>query len=340
MKIAVLGAGYCGLAAAWHLSSFSEVTIFDANPLGKASAASTGMLHPFLGVRPKLSWGGFQAFDETRTVLSELQSDSKVPIFKQTGIFRPVLHKRQEASFLKLASLYNQVEWVDSFQEKWNYPHALDFAGIWIPSGVCVFSLPYITLLQNKLISLGVQRVHKNVDDLSELDEYDHVIIATGSEGHLIEKLTGVSFDRIKGQALICSWPENIQPPPMSIIGQGHVCMTSDQKSCFIGSTYERNFSNEDPTDVAHMLKEKVGAFFPLAKKLRVEKVISGVRMYRKDSPLPLLERVSEKVWAFTAIGSRGLLLHHYLAKKLAKAIESNNSKVLSEDVKINDLLV
>ena len=53
-KYAVLGAGFAGLAVAWHLLAAAtprrpvHVEVFDAHGLGgSASAAAAGLLHPF-----------------------------------------------------------------------------------------------------------------------------------------------------------------------------------------------------------------------------------------------------------------------------------------------------
>lgn len=61
---AVVGAGFAGLATAYHLAAFgSDVTIFDPNEVGTggASSVAAGLLHP-LTPRGKLIWKGEEGF--------------------------------------------------------------------------------------------------------------------------------------------------------------------------------------------------------------------------------------------------------------------------------------
>lgn len=61
---AVVGAGFAGLATAYHLAAFgSDVTVFDPNEVGTggASSVAAGLLHP-LTPRGKLIWKGEEGF--------------------------------------------------------------------------------------------------------------------------------------------------------------------------------------------------------------------------------------------------------------------------------------
>lgn len=61
---AVVGAGFAGLATAYHLAAFgSDVTIFDPSEVGTggASSVAAGLLHP-LTPRGKLIWKGEEGF--------------------------------------------------------------------------------------------------------------------------------------------------------------------------------------------------------------------------------------------------------------------------------------
>lgn len=61
---AVVGAGFAGLATAYHLAAFgSDVTVFDPSEVGTSGASSVaaGLLHP-LTPRGKLIWKGEEGF--------------------------------------------------------------------------------------------------------------------------------------------------------------------------------------------------------------------------------------------------------------------------------------
>ena len=68
MKVAVIGAGFCGLAVVWNLLNqlFQpnlEVTLFDKTAIGSgASGVAAGLLHPYAGAHAKLNWRGKEAW--------------------------------------------------------------------------------------------------------------------------------------------------------------------------------------------------------------------------------------------------------------------------------------
>lgn len=340
MRIAVVGGGYCGLAAAWYLSGFAQVTVFDPEKQGKASCISTGLLHPFLGTRPRLSWNGFSALEKTKDFFDYLRPKSPTSFFRKTGVFKPILYDKQIPDFRKAYEKFEEIDWVHSFHETFHYPFVEDLSGIFIPDGYTVFSEEYLRALEQDCLQKGMKRVYLQVQDLKELDEFDHIILATGSFSHLFSELAGIEFDRVKGQALLCPWLEGCPTLPVSIIGQGHICMLRDKKYCVVGSTYEHEFVDEDPSEDAMSLLDRVQCFFPQAKNLAVKEIRAGVRIYRKKSHLPLVMRMTEKLWSFTAIGSRGLLYHHFLAELLAEAIRKNDDSILPADVQIKRVLV
>ncbi|CAN0161412.1 unnamed protein product, partial [Ectocarpus fasciculatus] len=71
-RVAVVGGGFAGLAAAYHLAAFgSDVTVFDPHEAGTGSGASSvaaGLLHP-LTPRGKLIWKGEEGFEAAKHLI-------------------------------------------------------------------------------------------------------------------------------------------------------------------------------------------------------------------------------------------------------------------------------
>src|SRR5262249_24092657 len=111
----------------------------------------------------------------------------------------------------------------------------------------------------------------------------------------------------VKGQVLTCQLKE---PLERSFCAKHYMAVTEDPYICHFGSTYERDFVDEMPclATAIHLLK-------PTLPVLHCE---AAIRVTNPAHYFPILEEISPKTWVITALGSRGLLYHAYLAKQLA----------------------
>src|ERR1700722_10808140 len=105
MNIAIIGAGFSGLAVAWHLlhhpsaSSRLKVHLFDSKEIGLGtSAIAAGLLHPFAGVHAKLNWRGHEGMDATQELLTiASQNLGRSVIANERGILRLALTDEQKS---------------------------------------------------------------------------------------------------------------------------------------------------------------------------------------------------------------------------------------------------
>ena len=199
MKIAIVGAGYAGLAATWYLlQNGDDVTVFDGGQ--GASHASTGLLHPAPGRKAVPIWRAEEGMKAAKELLAVAG-----PVFEESGILRIA---------------------VDDAQRK-------DFGGdtLWVPEGITVYSRPYLAGL--KRACKRAQFVNQWVSNLQELDGFDAIILTTGAE---TLQLVDLPLKKTLGQSLICRWKERL---PMSLLSHGHITPTEDPELCQVGSTYE-----------------------------------------------------------------------------------------------------
>ncbi len=69
MKIAIIGAGFAGLAGAYYLSEHFQVTLFDLKGIGGgASGISSGLLHPYPGEKGRRSWHAARGFGSNKGI--------------------------------------------------------------------------------------------------------------------------------------------------------------------------------------------------------------------------------------------------------------------------------
>jgi len=332
MKIAVIGAGVAGLGTLWHLLQNPKVTATLFDPRGKgggASGVSTGLLHPFPGKQALRSW---QSDEGMKATLQLIQASEKAlgnPVSEQSGILRIALSDQQKRDFQKLAEKDPETIWKNHANEI--LEGAPRVPALWIPQGTTVYSRLYLNGLWKACEKLGAKLELQAVRSLKELESFDAIVITAGFESIQFEECRHLPLKCTKGQTLICRWPNRL---PFSLLSQGHITPTSDPSLCQVGSTYEREYSSQEPEpEKAMELFKKTALFYPPAKDFEVLEIRAGVRITRKEGYRPIAAKIAPKAWIFTGLGSRGLLYHAYIGKALAEAILSNRDQLEPNDL-------
>jgi glycine/D-amino acid oxidase-like deaminating enzyme len=285
MRIAVIGAGFAGLAATYYLSlkGFS-VTLFDKKGIGAgASGASAGLLHPYPGEHGRLSWHADAAMEATRELLQVAEKQLGRAVASYSGILKKgeCIGARDDVE--KIAP--------DTFL---------------IQSGITVFPKLYLEGLWKACASQGATVCQ---EEITTLPSFDCVVLAVGGE---IKKFCQLELGLVKGQMLVCRLPT---PLERSITAKKYIAITEDPHLCHIGSTYERGFASSEPC-----LEKAVQLLEPEYEVLECR---AGLRVTNPAHYFPILKKIDAKTWVITALGSRGLLYHAYLGKKLTQEIGS-----------------
>lgn len=273
MKIAIIGNGFAGFAAAHYLKPYGEITVFDKEGIS-ASRIAAGLLHKFVGMHAKKNLFADEAL--------QLSLDLILPKTK-TGLLRIAQNEEQAEWFKKAAR---------------DYPEEViqrDEKSIWIENAWVVDCPKYLSTLDY---------IKRDIASLDELQEYDKVVLCTGSA---VSELWELPIHKIGGQLLeITGSPA----PDTPISGQIYLIPLEDR--IIVGSTYERT-----PQDAVEVLLPKLAEIQP---EFKVNEVLTVKKAFRASAPghLPLVKQLNEKTWAFTGLGSKGLLYHAYYARQLA----------------------
>lgn len=295
MQVTVVGAGIAGLAITWHLIQLGiEVILYDGG--AGASHVSTGLLYPFPGRMAAKCWQAREGMAASLELIDAAEQALGMPVADRSGILRLPWAEWQKRAFLKRCQKEPEAEWRD---------------GMWIASGMTVFAKRYLEGLKKACAKATI--IEGRVESFDGL-----TILATGAE---TLKFVDLPLVQVKGQALLCRWKE---PLPYALVGNGHITRTEHPDLCLVGSTYEHQFETPGPEKkVIPELIEKAAAFYPQAREFEVLDIQAGLRMARIDqSPRPIVQKIDEKTWVFTALSSRGLLYHALLAKNLAQEIK------------------
>ena len=278
MKVAVVGAGYAGLAVVWNLLQKNcDVTVFDEG--SGASHVSSGLLHKSPG---KKAIPCDQADEGMAAALELLKIASQdLPVFEQNGIMRYAINEEQRSLF--------------------------GGPTFWNPEGITVYSRRYLQEL--KKVCRKATFIDGRIENLDELKDHDAIILTVGSA---TKQFADLPLKTTIGQCLVCRWPERL---PYSLLAQGHITPTEDSAFCQVGSTYEH--TPEPDPQKALALIDKIAVYYPPAKEFKIEEIRSGVRIAPKIGYSPLIQKIAPKTWVFTGLGSRGLLYHALYAKSL-----------------------
>ncbi len=295
MKIAIIGTGLAGLAAGWFLTeSGCHVTFFDKNGIGQgASGIAAGLLHPYVGEQTRRSLWAHEALNETKALLLHAAPQAIL----QGGIIRVAQDGQQEEAL----NTYDDVE-------------ALGNRQFLIHSGLVVDMTAYLQALFSKCS--GAVYLEKEIEELGSLSGFDHIVVAAGHEFLRFFPQMHKHFSKIKGQVV----QVRLGPSIRTMIAKGYLAKSSEEGVYHWGATYERGYTSETP-DLAKALQLLQKNDLPLPETPEILDCKAGVRLARRGHYLPYVGQVKENVWGFAGLGSRGLLYHAYLGKKLAAAI-------------------
>ena len=308
MIIAVVGAGLSGLAVTYYLlEKGATVDLFEAKRIGAgASGIASGLLHPYPGEDGKRTWMADEALAEARALFDTIGFP-----FIDEGILR-IPRNEEERAHLGAALL--RFPDVDEKPE-----------GFFIKSGMTIDAPAYLGHLWRACEQKGAMLHITRIEDFARLSHYDAIILCAGASS---PELTSLPAQKIKGQLLIAK-----ADIPRSVIGKGYIAKSS--QGCILGSTYERAFSSEEPDRqrAEEEILPKIAAFYPEAKSWQIETCLAGVRLARRGHYFPIVRKLDERKWIFTALGSRGLLYHAFLGKMLASAVVRSDENMLRREL-------
>ncbi len=312
MKIAIVGAGLCGLGLAWRLSRIPgcSVTIFDNKGIaGGASGVSTGLMHPYVGEQVRRSRKAEEGLQATLRLIDAAEIILGRQVADRSGILRLVLSLQQAAAFERHAVDYKDV-------------HRVSENAFLIESGVTVDVPLYLEGLWQASKKLGAVLYPVKIDSLEQLHDFDRIVVAAGAGVLQFKECHDLPLKMIKGQMLKCERHSGF-PYQKSVIAKGSITPCDDPRFFYFGATYEREFNSEKPCleRAIAELQPKFHTFFSEELPLSVIEVKAGIRVSNKQDYFPIVRRVADKIWVMTAMGSRGLLYHAYLAELLSEEI-------------------
>ena len=325
--VAVAGTGIAGVSAAWALVE-AGVRVTLVGDGGGGATALASLVNPFTGPKASPAWQWEASLDALAALLDACGSDLRA------GIVRPARDARQAAAFRARASAHpHALAWHD----------AADGPGIAAPDGWLdvrvggVWADPATDLarLADRLSASGaLDRVAGHVSGAGDapggawLDvqhtgdgattrlRADAVVLAIGDGLAAWSAFPAFDLARVGGRRYAAAHADADRLPAVAF---GAYATPAGASALHIGGAYDHATPGGGPT---------AGEGAALADRLR--RVLPGlgalvgpgeaaVRVHRAGVRRPLVRRVpgTERVWAFTGLGSKGLLAAPLAARGL-----------------------
>lgn len=320
MNIAVVGAGFCGLATSWFLLQKPEikVTLFDAKGIGAgASGIASGLLHCYAGPKAQKSWQADCAFPETIKLLDIASLALRSAVYDTRGILRPEAHGMDFSERVD----YPDVEWWEAARCQEKIPELLALPSLFIRSGITVNCPAYLEGLWLACQKKGAKLQLSRVQSADDLKEFDQIIFSAGAYQNQIAGLTCPPVELIKGQTLQLEWTKDERLP--FALNAGVQISQIDLSCLFAGATFERKWTCWEPEKSAELeIRKKIALISPTFAKLTLQGIWAGFRAATKDKK-PFIYRQAPNVWCIGGMGSKGLLYHAWMAKQLSQILQN-----------------
>ncbi|WP_233992645.1 NAD(P)/FAD-dependent oxidoreductase [Salinibacter altiplanensis] len=333
--VIVVGAGLAGACAAFTLSRNHKVHVLESDePASGASGAAAGLVNPFMGRRARPTWRLREALAAVPTLLERAGTTE---LFPDTGVLRPAVEPDQVAPFQETAENHPELAtWLPPAVVQARYPTVRpDRGALFIPRGGAVNVKAMVRALLDAAAARGatietrapvlywretptaaVVEVNRG-DDTDEL-RADRVLLTLGQGFPPFPELRRLGLDGVKGQTVRVRRPAGCPKdlPPLS--GRGYVVPDGD--TLVLGSNYENGYDDLTPSpDATDYIREKTSKMVPGVEDTKILDETAGVRVKHVETNLPLLGplRRRDRIWTFTALGSKGLLTAPLLALDL-----------------------
>ncbi|MDF2550633.1 MAG: hypothetical protein K0S07_1700 [Chlamydiales bacterium] len=334
MKCAILGAGFAGCSAAHFLSEHAtSITVFDPMGLGQASSVAAGSLHPFTGVKARLSWLGRESFAESKALIELSEEHSKEPVILSKGLLRLALSEWQQKHFQQSAIDYPENRWLEIDAVQQLAPHSAFAPALHIPEALAIDCRSYLKSLQSLLEQKNVRFEKKRIEVEEALKDFDVVILATGAALGGEAAFQRLNVRQIKGQILLFD-SQKIGAPHCLLSSEKYLAPHPSGKKLIGGASFERNFASAE-ADLAIAEQEilpRLKELYPPIAQAPIIDCQAALRAYRPNK-LPVVGRWQDRLYVFSGLGSKGLLYHALLGRQLAKAIVSNDLSHIPQEV-------
>lgn len=339
----IVGAGLAGASAALQLSQHQRVLLIEADkPAAGASGVAGGLFSPMIALRGRPVWRIDEAIEAFH---AQLEMASASHLFDNRGVLRPAKDEQQVAFFKQSAEMSpRHAEWWSAEATRERYPKVQAPLGALLAKtggaiSTAIFSQQMVAaavkngvkfIQKKKAISWGAWEYNTFVDVVDTNSESgnpierigaERILLAIGSAFFEDPSFQHLDLHAVKGQTIRVKRPDDLLSddlPPTS----GTSYIIPEPQTLAIGSSFEHTFDDDAVSRAVSLeLLEKASAIYPPLSQATILEEHVGIRVTVPKIRLPMVGPLprNSRIWAFTAFGSKGLLLAPMLAHSLLK---------------------
>ena len=323
-EIAVIGAGFAGLACAKHLVDLGfTVKVFDSQAIGEsASGIATGLLHGYHGPHASPSWEWKQAYTHTLTFFQKIQKTSPINFYHPIHLIRPAKDSEQAQKWTKQSLKYPEDLTYET--ETSEFP----FGYLKVHKAFTIDVQSYLKALEKHLLEKGVIFEKKYFQPLDDASKFTHVIICCGALSAAWPQLEAFNLKALVGQ--LYEFQNSHQIEHMATVSRYYFSPDINSNTIKLGGTYEKiplDFSALTSTLYPpcdnHYTQSMIEEASQLDRRIKMHKngiLKAGLRGYR-STHLPLVGHIKDNLWICSSFGSKGILYHSWLSELLVNHI-------------------
>ncbi|NNE33646.1 MAG: FAD-binding oxidoreductase [Rhodothermales bacterium] len=351
--VVVAGAGLAGTTAAFALSDESNVLLIDSGEVGDgATGVGAGIASPILARKGNPTYMARNALD----ALDQLCETVGVVTDRGRPLLRPAFDEAQVAYYQRAAERHPDLaSWLTPEVTGERFPTIrAELGALEVRRGNVVNLGDF-----SRSVALGAKARGCAVVQECELLSWsetesnlvvklrDHLegeravrasrlILALGAGYRQFPSLTKLNLHPIKGQTIRAERPQTLNAVP-NITGPGY--LANDGADIVLGSTFEHNSFDTNPSDAATAaILRLIHPIVPAVSSTSEFEARAGVRVTVPGTRLPMIGPISssERVWIYTGLGSKGLLMAPLLSAQLSTFLR--DSQQIPEKMRVSFL--
>ena len=327
----IVGQGLAGSTLAHKLlAKGKKVLVYDQEKSETSSKVAAGIMNPVTGRRFVKSWRFDEFYQSAKSYYQKFEVENNVSIFHEIEIRRALFNHEEQHDFLAKIEQEAYATYLSELSVdqnlKLNFIDALAWVGI---KGARLDFGPYLESIKATLIDsdaykksyLKASQINKDVDLYSyESNTFEKVVFCEGFEMKENPFFKDLPTVPAKGEVLFVKVP-GLQRDKI----YKHKCFLVplvDGETFWVGSTYEWDFEDEQPTEVKRAflvdkLKQSLNVPFEIVgHKAAVRPTGKDRRPYLGES------KDSQNLYLFNSFGTKGASLVPYWADRMIEFME------------------
>ncbi|MEP1778524.1 MAG: FAD-dependent oxidoreductase [Reichenbachiella sp.] len=321
----IIGHGLAGAIISQRLLERGQkIMVLDQPDSNHSSVVAAGLFNPITGRKMFKTWNADSLFPEVIKFYPRLEQILGAKFFHPIGIYRPYAAIEDQNDWEAKRSDPKFTPYIDRTSTSRITSHKLNdpSGGLFLKQAGYVNIVKLLNANKKLLIDKGSYQeimfyekdlmFHKEHLSFGDL-KFKKIIFCNGIMAQKSQWFSWLPFHPVKGEIMDIE----LDRRPETIYNRGVFILPFDDQSVRVGSTYQKNFENLEPTEAGeNELKEKLSGLLNEAYTIKGSR--AGIRPATKDRrPFIGKHPDNEHIYVFNGFGSKGVSLIPQCSKLL-----------------------